>query len=161
MRDGVLLAATVVGALGCGIVGGIFFAFSAFVMRALARSPARQGPAAMQAIDVAVLNPWFLSVFAGTAVVSLGLMIAAILVGQAAGGWLRLAGGGLYLAGCFLVTGVYHVPRNEALAARDPDGAGNPARWTRYVRGWTAWNTVRTVSSLAAGAAFMLALIAR
>ena len=38
--------------LGCGLVAGIFFAFSTFVMRALGRRPAGEGIAAMQAINI-------------------------------------------------------------------------------------------------------------
>ena len=58
--------------LGSALVGGIFFAFSSFVMKALARVPAAEGIAAMQSINVVVLNPSFLSAFIGTAVLSLG-----------------------------------------------------------------------------------------
>ena len=44
--DGLLFALTLFAALGCGVVAGVFFAFSAFVMRSLARLPAPQGIAA-------------------------------------------------------------------------------------------------------------------
>jgi len=42
--------------LGSALVGGIFFAFSSFVMKALARVPSAEGIAAMQSINVVVLN---------------------------------------------------------------------------------------------------------
>jgi uncharacterized membrane protein len=45
-----LVALTVAAAVGCGAVGGVFFAFSGFVMPALRRLPAAQGVAAMQSI---------------------------------------------------------------------------------------------------------------
>ena len=51
--------------VGAGLVGGVFFAFSAFVMKALAELPAAQGIQAMQRINVVVLNPLFLGVFVG------------------------------------------------------------------------------------------------
>jgi len=35
-------------------------------MRALARLPAAHGIAAMQSINIAVVNPWFMTVFMGT-----------------------------------------------------------------------------------------------
>jgi uncharacterized membrane protein len=57
---------TLLAALGCGLMAGIFFAFSAFVMKALSRLPASEGMAAMQAINVAILNPLFFVVFFGT-----------------------------------------------------------------------------------------------
>ncbi|MGD9741821.1 MAG: hypothetical protein AB7V53_04220, partial [Dongiaceae bacterium] len=53
---------TFLSALGAGLIAGLFFAFSSFVMAALARLPADQGVAAMQSINTAVLNPVFFAV---------------------------------------------------------------------------------------------------
>ena len=103
--------------LGSALVGGIFFAFSSFVMKALARVPAAEGIAAMQSINVVVLNPSFLSAFIGTAVLSLGAG------GLALAGWGRpsasffLGGAILYVVGTVLVTGLGNVPLNDQLAA--------------------------------------------
>jgi hypothetical protein len=57
--------------IGAGLNAGLFFIFSVCIMGALARLPAEQGIAAMQAINVVILNPLFLLVFMGTAVLSL------------------------------------------------------------------------------------------
>jgi hypothetical protein len=57
--DCVLFVLTFLAALGSALIGGLFFAFSAFVMRALGRLPPAGGIAAMQSINVAVLNPVF------------------------------------------------------------------------------------------------------
>ena len=43
MIERLLFALTLVSALGCGLVAGVLFAFSSFVMNALARLPAAQG----------------------------------------------------------------------------------------------------------------------
>ena len=56
-----------VAALGCGAVGGVFFAFSTFVMRGLGRLPAAHGSAAMQAINVTAVSPLFMISLFGTA----------------------------------------------------------------------------------------------
>ena len=63
----VLLVLTFIAAIGSGIVGGIFFAFSSFVMTALGRLPSEQGTAAMNAINVTVITPGFFLVFFGIA----------------------------------------------------------------------------------------------
>jgi uncharacterized membrane protein len=68
MGDDLLFVLTLMTALGCGLIGGTFFAFSAFVMRALSYLPPAHGIAAMQSINVVVLNRWFLPPFCGTAV---------------------------------------------------------------------------------------------
>ena len=63
-------AAVIAALLGTALIGGVFFAFSSFVMKALARVPSPEGIAAMQSINVTVLNASFLGAFMGTAVVS-------------------------------------------------------------------------------------------
>jgi uncharacterized membrane protein len=159
MVDGLLVALTLVAALGSALIGGVFFAFSSFVMAALARLPHAPGIAAMQSINVAVINPWFLGPFIGTAAAS------ALVAGSAPLRWSepeaprQLVGGLLYLVGTFGVTRGSNVPRNDALAAVAADSADGAALWERYIPGWTAWNTVRTVAALAAAAALTVALI--
>ena len=75
MNAGHLQIASILGAVGSGLIGGVFFAFSTFIMQALARMPAAQGIAAMQHINVTVLNPWFLGVFMGTGLISAGVIV--------------------------------------------------------------------------------------
>jgi uncharacterized membrane protein len=152
--DGLILVA----ALGCGLVAGIFFAFSTFVMAALARLPAPHGIAAMQSINVAVINPVFLTAFFGTGAACLALAAASPMRwGSPDSPWL-LAGGLLYLVGTLLVTMLCNVPCNNALAAVAPDGPEGAALWKRYVASWTAWNHVRAAAALAAAASFTIAL---
>ena len=54
---------TLATAVACGTMAGAFFAFSTFVMKALARLPPNEGIAAMQSINVAAVNSWFLAAF--------------------------------------------------------------------------------------------------
>jgi uncharacterized membrane protein len=149
-----------IGVLGAATIGGVFFAFSTFVMRALAQLPPAHGVAAMQRINVVVLNPLFLGVFIGTAVVQ-GLSAVLALVG-----WLPtrspllLAGAALYLAGTFGVTMAFNVPRNDRLASLTADSDAARAYWPVYVREWTIWNHVRTVAALASAACGIRALTA-
>ena len=149
---------TFVSALGCGLVAGIFFAFSNFVMKALARVPPAQGIAAMQSINVVVLNKWFFAVFFGTAVCCLALTITSFVRWQKPGAGYLLTGSLLYLIGTIVVTIVCNVPLNDALAAVDPTSADASRLWTTYVKSWTAWNHVRTAFALAAAASFIVAL---
>jgi hypothetical protein len=65
--DGLLVALTIVTALGCGLCAGVFFAFSSFVMKALARLPPADAVAAMQAINVVAVTPAFMAALFGTA----------------------------------------------------------------------------------------------
>jgi uncharacterized membrane protein len=151
-------ALTLFAELGCGLVAGVFFAFSAFVMKALARLPAGEGIAAMQSINVVVLNPWFMTAFFGSAAACVLALISSLLRWHEPGSAYLLAGSVLYLIGSLLVTIVFNVPRNEALAAVAPTDPNSAKLWTGYVASWTAWNHVRTAASLAAAASFSVAL---
>jgi uncharacterized membrane protein len=144
--------------LGCGLVAGIFFAFSTFVMSALGRLPAREGIAAMQAINVTVLNPWFFAAFFGTAAACLVLAVFALMGWDGADVVYLIAGSALYLLGTLLVTIAFNVPLNDRLAKVDPESADGTALWTHYLVRWNSWNHVRTAASLAAAAAYMVAL---
>lgn len=158
MGDWLVFALTLASALGSGLMAGVFFAFSTFVMRAFSRLPASQGIAAMQSINVAVINPLFLGVFLGTALACAVAIVRALMRWDEPGAACRLAGGALYLAGTFLVTVLCNVPLNDSLAAVTPADPDGPQRWTDYVHRWTAWNHVRAGAALAAAGLFAIAL---
>ena len=144
-------------ALGSGLMAGMFFAFSVFVMAALGRLPPDQGIAAMQSINIVILNPVFLLVFMGTALLCVALAILSFMRWGDAGTLYVLAGGAFYLIGVIVVTMAFNVPLNDALAAVDPKSAEGAAAWARYLGAWTGWNHLRSVCSLAALASFVLA----
>jgi len=159
MIDGFLSCLTFVAALGCGLMAGVFFAFSAFVMKALARLPAPAGIAAMQSINVVAITPLFMSALFGTAAACVLLIVGAVVWWSRPTAAYLLAGGLLYLTGTILVTIVCNVPRNNALAAVDPSSPEGAALWVGYVNGWTAWNHARAGAALAAAASFIIALL--
>ncbi len=149
---------TFVAVLGSGLVSGIFFAFSTFVMRALGQLRDNQGIAAMKAINVTVLNPWFFLAFFGTGAVCLPIAFFAVMSAAGAYRAYLLAGCALYLFGCNLVTMAFNVPLNNRLASAEPDSSSAEALWTHYLSRWTLWNHVRTAASLAAAGLFAMAL---
>ena len=153
------LLSTLFAALGSGLIAGVFFGFSSFVMPALARLGAAQATRAMQSINVVVLNRWFLGVLLGTALVCLGLASSAVGAWSEPGAGLRLLGSSLYLVGTILVTKCYHVPQNQALARLPPDSAEAERFWPQYLAGWSAWNHVRGAAAFAAAALLILALL--
>ncbi len=155
--NGFLFVLTLLAALGCAMMAGVFFAFSAFVMKALARLPAEQGIAAMQAINVAALTLAFMAALFGTAVACGALALWALFAwGERIAPYL-LVGSALYLVGTIVLTIVYHVPRNEALATMEPHSADAESRWRRYLSGWTAWNHVRAAAAFAAATTLAIA----
>jgi uncharacterized membrane protein len=136
-------------AVGAGIAGGVFFAFSSFVMPALDRLTPSQSIAAMQAINKAAPNPLFMVLMFGTAVTSVAVGISAAKRWGEPGTALQLLAAVLYLV-AIVVTAAYHVPHNDALAMLDPNVADAGRRWSAFSTGWTAWNHVRTITPIAA-----------
>lgn len=151
MIDNLIPYLTFFAILGSALVAGVFFAFSAFVMKALAQLPSEQGMRVMQSINVVVLNRLFLTVF-------IVLLVLSILNWRDPKSMCLLIGCMFYLLGSFLVTSVYNVPLNDALASLDPKDTKNVSLWKEYVSKWTAWNHVWTFASIAALASLLFAL---
>jgi uncharacterized membrane protein len=149
---------TLFSALGCGLVAGVFFAFSTFVMSALGRLQPSQGMAAMQSINITAINPLFMTAFLGTAVSCLFLAVSSLLKWNQPGAAYLLIGSLLYLVGTLGVTMVFNVPLNDALAIIKPDSTDGANLWASYLTNWTFWNHIRTVAALAAAALFTIVL---
>lgn len=152
-----LRAVTLACAVGSGAVGGVFFAFSTFIMKGLDQLPPAHGAAAMQQINKYAPTPWFMIPLFGTAALGVGFAIRAIGHLDEPGARYQLAGGALYLV-AIVLTVAYHVPKNDALAALDPSAPPTAAFWKDYVTSWTALNHVRTITCLGAAIAWTLAL---
>ena len=145
-------------AIGSALTAGIFFAFSTFVMQALGQQTAAAGIAAMQAINITVINPWFMLVFFGPGLIGVLLALTTFRPFTQPGSLCWLAGTVLYLIGTIGVTIAGNVPLNDALAGVHPDSAAGATLWTRYLTDWTIWNHVRTVAAAIAAVLFTLAL---
>ena len=145
--------------LGSALIAGVFFAFSSFIMKALAERPAAEGIAAMQSINVVVLNRSFLGTFMGTALISALVAVLAITDwGQPGSPWF-LAGGLLYVVGTFIVTAAGNVPLNERLKAESAEDPAAVSVWEHYLERWTMLNTVRTIAAFAAVLVFTVGLM--
>jgi uncharacterized membrane protein len=155
--------ATAAAVVATAAVGGIFYAFSTFVMRGLDRTEPAEAITAMRGLNVeATANAPFLLLFVGTTVLALGVGIAAVLRLAQPGAGYVLAGAVLSLL-AFVVTMAFNVPLNNRLDAIDPAGlsATDALRcWQAYLVPWTNWNHVRTVAPLV-GSALMLVGLTR
>jgi uncharacterized membrane protein len=156
--DGLLFGLTLVALVAAGLVGGVFFAFSNFVMNALGRLRPSEGAAAMQSINITVITPAFMTALFGTGLLCLVLVAWGFAdLDEPYAGWL-IAGGAIYFVGEVVVTLGYHVPRNNALARVEPESEEGARVWRTYLVEWTRANHVRTVAGLAACALFAVAL---
>ncbi len=131
---------------GAGLVTGLLFAFSNFVLKALADLPDDKGMFAMQRINERIINPVFLIFFLGTPVLC---AIVAINAGQSlgdSGNPFLFAGALAYLIGPFGITVLFNVPLNNLLAATDLSNAN--VVWPMYQKKWQRWNHTRTYIGL-------------
>lgn len=144
-------------ALGCGLMAGFFFAFSVVIMASLSRLQPPQGISAMQTINVVVLNPLFFIGFFGTAVACLVLIILSLLRWHQPDSAYLLVGSLIYIIGTVLVTIIFNVPLNEALAKVEPNSIDGANLWANYLVTWTRWNHIRTLAALIATALLIIA----
>lgn len=148
------IVASLVCAVSTAVVGGVFFAFSSFVLPALLRLTPAEGIRAMQSINITAVRPALMTVLFGTAVLAITVVIAG-----SQEPW-TIAGAALHLVGVIGVTVLANVPRNDALAKVDAGALGSEDAWRRYVAGWRRWNHVRCVAGIASSALFLVAAMA-
>lgn len=149
MHDGLPLLA-LLAMVGSGLISGLLFAFSNFVMQALRELPDAYGQQAMQRINVRIINPVFLTVFMGSTLACVAIAIICVLLWPFPGAAWLFAGASVYLVGPFGITVAFNVPLNNALAEARPEQAG--IAWPVYARRWLRWNHARSILAVAATA---------
>ena len=158
MNDSLLSILRLATVLGCGLMAGVYFAFTTAVMGGLSRLEAPAGIAAMQHINRVILNPLFLLVFIGTAVLCGVQIVLSLRLWVQATAVFIVLGSLIYLLGSLVVTAAVNVPLNNALNALDPNDPKSVSKWTSYLRNWTAWNHLRAIASLVATALLIIGL---
>jgi uncharacterized membrane protein len=146
--------------LAYALVGGVFLAFSDFIMRSLSLTGGHGGVEAMQVINREVFRWVFMALFLGMAAVS--LIVAGYGAFGISGpeGTLIMMAGLVYLIGCFGVTVFFNVPMNEALASMEMSSGTTRDYWLQtYVPRWTFWNSVRTGACTVSAALLLFGLL--
>jgi uncharacterized membrane protein len=127
---------------GAGLITGLLFAFSNFVMRALADLPNDKGMFAMQRVNEKILNPLFLVLFLGTPILCALIAFKSAQQPGTPGSLLMLGGALSYLIGPFGITMLFNVPLNNRLAEVGQSDANEA--WPAYQKQWQRWNHART-----------------
>lgn len=144
-------------ALWSAVIGGVFSAFSEFVMAGLLRAAPAGGIESMQHINRTVLKTQFV---AGIVLIPVLSMLFA-----AYGLW-SLSGPALtaiviapvvYVPAVFLVTIFGNVPMNETLDRLDHTSLAAQQYWAHYGRKWTRLNHVRTAGSILTAGIYLVA----
>ncbi len=156
--DTIVIVGTVVVAVASASVGGVFLAFSAFVMAGLGRLAVPNGIRAMQSINITAVTPVFMAVLFGTAGLGIVLATVSLVDPSSATPW-RLGAATLYLGGVVALTAAFHVPRNNALARVSAEAAEAAAQWRTYRVAWLRGNHVRMLTALASSALWVVSLL--
>lgn len=151
IRDTVLVVATIAG----GLLAGLFYAYTVSVMPGLARADDRTWVEGMRGINVAIQNGWFMLTFLGAPL--LAAVAGFLYLRSGAALWWIVAGFACLLA-TIVITGVVHIPMNNAI---DTGGDRYPQLRARFEGPWVRWNVVRTVVSIAGFGCLLGGLLSR
>lgn len=150
MFDSLMTLFISVAAISAGLMAGVYFAFSGFIMQSFDQLGARLATDAMNAINKVILRSWFMPLFFGSTLMFAVLSVISLLNVELAGRWLLFAAGLIYVAGMFFCTLFFNVPLNNRLEKVRHDDNAKSDTWTLYLKHWTRWNHVRCVCSLVA-----------
>lgn len=137
-----------VAAISSGIMAGVYFAFSCFIMQAFNKLSVSQAVAAMNVINVTIVRSVFMPLFFGSTIASLLLIVAAVFYWNETASALIMFAGMVYFIGMFACTVIFNVPLNNRLASLEADDKNLTQVWEDYFNNWTNWNHLRAVSSL-------------
>ncbi|WP_127792162.1 anthrone oxygenase family protein [Agromyces sp. LHK192] len=155
--DGWILALLVIATVGAGVAGGIFFAFSGFVVQGLERLAPADAARAMRGINETALRPPLMLELFGTALVAAAVAVL-VLVAPGPETWWTVAAAAVYVVTVVVVTAAANVPRNDALMRAPADDAALAAAWAAFRPGWMGWNHVRTLGASVSCGLFAIAL---
>lgn len=144
-------------AIGSGLLGGVLFAFSSFVMPALRRIPAPEGISAMQSINRQATTLAFGTLIAVTVLLAAGTGLEALVHRDRPGaGW--VGAGTISILIALAITGGYNVPRNNRLAGFDAATPEAAHYWATFLTEWIAANHLRTACCVIAAVSYTMAL---
>lgn len=134
--------------ISVGLMAGTFALYAHTIMPGLGKTDDRTFVAAFQALDRAIINPWFIGLSFGAALV-LTLASTIAYVGHDRFRWVLAAC--IAYAIAVAITLSVHVPLNNAIKAAA--SAATTADFSEIRRQfhetrWVAWNLVRVIASL-------------
>lgn len=142
-----------------GLMAGVYFAFSVFIMKSLGELPALQAARVMNKINDVIINTLFLPVFFGSTLWFAGLTVWSFADWQNGRSIWVVTAALIYIVGMFFVTAFGNVPLNNKLRESESVDSRLITFWGEYIDKWTWLNHLRTVSCIAACALLVVAQI--
>ncbi|WP_162627749.1 DUF1772 domain-containing protein [Erythrobacter sp. KY5] len=146
-------------ALWSALVGGVFSAFSEFIMSALLKTEAAGGMQAMQHINRDVIRTQFVAGILSIAVFSTLFAFYSLAVFEGVALATLILAPAVYLPSVFLMTMFSNVPMNNRLDRLDHASSEGQAYWLEYGRRWTRLNHIRSIGSVLTAGLYAAAAI--
>jgi len=144
--------------LSGGIVSGIFFAFSDFIMKSFASISETSAIDAMTEINRRVYRSIFIIGIWAVALLGALLIYAGMYHTEPAVSFWLIAGGSIYIIGVVAVSFLFNIPMNHKLQSLGSNNPNSSDYWKRYLTKWTRWNHVRSGSAVISTACYLVAL---
>lgn len=146
-------------ALWSAAIGGVFSAFSEFVMSELLKTSPAGGIEAMQHINRDAIKTQFVAGILSIAVFSVLFALYSLKVFEGAALVTLILAPAVYLPTVLLMTMFGNVPMNNKLERLDYATAEAEVYWAEYGRVWTRLNHVRSVGSILTAGIYIIAAI--
>jgi len=129
-----------------GLIGGVYFAFSFFVMQSLNNINSLNAIRTMNSINTVILKSPFMLLFFFSTFIAFILFLENFIFYKVLSyeGFASL----IFITGMFLCTAIKNVPLNNKLAnfKFDDPLSDSGIEWENYCTNWLKWNHVRTIS---------------
>ncbi len=146
-------------ALWCAVIGGVFSAFSEFVMSGLLKTEPAGGIEAMQHINRDVIKTQFVVGIFSIALFSILFGLYSLTVFEGMALVEIILAPAIYLPTVFLMTMFGNVPLNNRLEQLDHSAAEAQDFWLEYGRKWTRLNHFRSIGSVLTSGLYLIAAI--
>ncbi len=146
-------------AIWSAVVGGVFSAFSEFIMRGLLRAEPAGGIEAMQQINRTVLRSQFVAGILVIAPMSIAISVYAASALEGNARLALIAAPIVYVPTVFLMTMFGNVPMNNRLDRLNSRSVEAESYWREYGVKWTRLNHVRTFGSVLTAGLYLIAAI--
>ncbi|MEP4052986.1 MAG: anthrone oxygenase family protein [Litorimonas sp.] len=146
-------------ALWSAVIGGVFSAFSEFIMSGLKRTAPAGGIEAMQHINRTVIKTQFVAGILSIALFSVLFALYGAIVFDGAARVTLILAPIIYQPTVFFMTVFGNVPMNNKLERLDHTTSEAEAYWVKYCSDWSRLNHIRTLGSILTAGLYIIAAI--
>lgn len=143
--------------LWCAFEGGVFKAFSEFVMKGLLKAAPPSGIESMQQINKSVIRTEFVAALFTITVFSIAFAIYGMFALDGTVSLIIITAALIYLCSVFLMTLFGNVPMNNKLEKLDHAAPESIEYWKYYGRAWTRLNHFRSLGSIVTAGLYIIA----